>query len=174
MYVHCHALFICQLPNCNLFTQHAISYGRDTTSELWTPVHSLHRIQSTAILVLLFFANIIIHTIHLILYYSKLVRLTTSLSRWGKVIWLCCAGSTLAPESLVLRRTTLRHHQPSTCFLAPTGSINLGFLLRENLPLYASHLPLGVPNGRVLYAYQSSITKMGEIVRVYCPYVWFW
>ena len=40
MYVHCYALSICQLPNCNLFTQHAISYWRDTTSELWTPVHS--------------------------------------------------------------------------------------------------------------------------------------
>ena len=24
MYVHCYALSICQLPNCNLFTQHAI------------------------------------------------------------------------------------------------------------------------------------------------------
>ena len=115
----------------------------------------LHRIQSTAILVVLFSANIIIHTIHLILCYSKPVRLTTSLFRWGKVLWLCCAGSTLAPESLVLRRTTSRRHQPSTCFLAPTGSINLGFILRENLPLYASHLPLGVPNGRVLYAYQA-------------------
>ena len=40
MYVHCYALSICQLPNCNLFTQHAISYWRDTTSELWTPIHS--------------------------------------------------------------------------------------------------------------------------------------
>ena len=112
-------------------------------------------IQSTAILFYCFLQTIIIHTIHLILCYSKPVRLTTSLFRWGKVLWLCCAGSTLAPESLVLRRTTSRRHQPSTCFLAPTGSINLGFILRENLPLYASHLPLGVPNGRVLYAYQA-------------------
>ena len=112
-------------------------------------------IQSTAILFYCFLQTIIIHTIHLILCYSKPVRLTTSLFRWGKVLWLCCAGSTLAPESLVLRRTTLRRHQPSTCFLAPTGSINLGFILRENLPLYASHLPLGVPNRRVLYAYQA-------------------
>ncbi|KAK1650265.1 hypothetical protein QYE76_068070 [Lolium multiflorum] len=43
--------------------------------------------------------------------------------------------STLAQESLVLRRITFRDHQPSTCFLAPPGSINLGFFLRENLPL---------------------------------------
>ncbi|KAK1616025.1 hypothetical protein QYE76_021542 [Lolium multiflorum] len=43
-------------------------------------------------------------------------------------------------ESLVLRRITFRHHQPSTCFLAPPGSINLGFFLRENLLLCASYL----------------------------------
>jgi hypothetical protein len=34
-----HSLF-CQLPNCNLFTQHVISLWRDTSSELWTSVHS--------------------------------------------------------------------------------------------------------------------------------------
>jgi hypothetical protein len=34
-----HSLF-CQLPNCNLFTQHVISLWRDTSSELWTLVHS--------------------------------------------------------------------------------------------------------------------------------------
>ena len=34
-------LSTCQLTSCNLFTQH-VSYflWRDTTSELWTPVHS--------------------------------------------------------------------------------------------------------------------------------------
>ena len=34
-------LSICQLPNCNFFTQH-VSYllWRDTTSELWTLVHA--------------------------------------------------------------------------------------------------------------------------------------
>ena len=31
---------------------------------------------------------------------------------------------------------------------------NLGFLLRENLLLYASYLLLGVPNGRVLYRHK--------------------
>ena len=84
-------------------------------------------IQSTAILFYCFLQTIIFHTIRLILCYSKPVRLTTSLFRWGKVLWLCCAGSTLAPESLVLRRTTSRRHQPSTCFLAPTGSIKPWF-----------------------------------------------
>src|SRR3954464_3192433 len=29
---------ICQLPICDLFTQHVISLWRYTTSELWTPV----------------------------------------------------------------------------------------------------------------------------------------
>ena len=30
MYVHGHALFICQLPNCNLFTQHAVRLMGET------------------------------------------------------------------------------------------------------------------------------------------------
>src|SRR5215203_1758900 len=119
--------------------------------------YSLHRIQSTAILVLLFSSQtIIFHTIRLILCYSKPVRLTTSLFRWGKVLWLCCAGSTLAPESLVLRRITFRRHQPSTCFLTPTGPIKPWFLTEGNLPLCASHLPLGVPNGRANHTHQYS------------------
>jgi hypothetical protein len=33
-----HSLF-CQLPKCNLFTQHVISLWRDTSSEMWTLVH---------------------------------------------------------------------------------------------------------------------------------------
>jgi hypothetical protein len=88
--------------------------------------YSLHSIQSTAIVFTVFFANIF-HSIRLILCYSKPVRLTTSLFRWGKVLWFCCADSTLAQESLVLRRITFRDHQPSTCFLAPTGSIKPWF-----------------------------------------------
>jgi hypothetical protein len=39
--------------------------------------------------------------------------------------------------------------------------INLGFLLRENLLLYSSHLPLGVPNGLVIY--QASSIFSGAI-----------
>jgi hypothetical protein len=35
--------------------------------------------------------------------------------------------------------------------LSPTGSINLGFILREDLLLCSSYLPLGVPNWAVNY-----------------------
>jgi hypothetical protein len=45
----------------------------------------------------------------------------------------------------VLRRTTLRHHQPSTCFLTPTGSINLGILLRETYCCTHHTFHLGFP-----------------------------
>ncbi|KAK1696014.1 hypothetical protein QYE76_012711 [Lolium multiflorum] len=48
----------------------------------------------------------------------------------------------------VLRRTTFLHQQPSP-LLGSYWFDNLGFFLRENLLLCASHLPLGVPNGRV-------------------------
>jgi hypothetical protein len=35
--------------------------------------------------------------------------------------------------------------------LSPTSSINLGFILREDLLLCSSYLPLGVPNWAVIY-----------------------
>src|SRR5215207_11213389 len=94
--------------------------------------YSLHSIHLLQLCFTIFFANIF-HSIRLILCYSKPVRLTTSLFRWDKVLWFCCADSTLALESLLLRRITFRHHQPSTCFLAPTGSIKPWFLSEGKL-----------------------------------------
>jgi hypothetical protein len=35
--------------------------------------------------------------------------------------------------------------------LSPTGSINLGFIVREDLLMCSSYLPLGVPNWAVIY-----------------------
>jgi hypothetical protein len=40
--------------------------------------------------------------------------------------------------------------------LSPTGLINLGFLLREDLLLCSSYLPLGVPNWAVIYTPSSN------------------
>src|SRR5215211_3421339 len=158
MYMHCYALlYFVNCPTVICSPNMLLSYGRDTSSELWTPVlfFTSHTIYCNTCFTV-FLQTIIFHTIRLILCYSKPVRLTTSLFRWGKVLWLCCAGSTLAPESLVLRRTTSRRHQPSTCFLTPTGPIKPWFLTEGNLPLCASHLPLGVPNGRADHTHQAN------------------
>ncbi|KAK1696206.1 hypothetical protein QYE76_012903 [Lolium multiflorum] len=55
---------------------------------------------------------------------------------WRRNPW-CCAASHFA---------TINLQRASWLLLV---RLNLGFILRENLPLCASYLPLGVPNGRV-------------------------
>jgi hypothetical protein len=46
------------------------------------------------------------------------------------------SGADAKPASINLQKLVL----------SPTGSINLGFILREDLLLCSSYLPLGVPN----------------------------
>ena len=107
-------LSIFQLSNCNLLTQH-VSYllWRDTTSQLWSPVHcftsdntiyfkhcSLHFLQ----------ANITFHTISPILCFqqaSEIFYLTVKLGQ--SILVVLYAGSMLATKSLVLCRTKFRH-----------------------------------------------------------------
>jgi hypothetical protein len=93
-----HYLFY-QLPNCNLFTQHVISLWRDTSSELWTPVHSFTYILSStvstvyfpqALFIYLLQTNILFHTIHLILCFQQTSEIDNLTASWGKVSWLCC------------------------------------------------------------------------------------
>jgi hypothetical protein len=92
-----HSLF-CQLPNYNLFTQHVISLWRDTSSELWTPIHSFTFIlPSTAstvyfpqALFTLPQTNIYFHSIRLILCYHQTSETDNLIVSWGKVVWLCC------------------------------------------------------------------------------------
>ena len=115
-------------------------------------------IQSTAILVLLFSANN--HHPHytsnpLLQQAGDIDNLAVSL---GQSTWfVLCRFHVGAGIPGVAP-----HYTPSpTTFTwpsSPTGSINLGFLLRENLLLYASHLPLGVPNGRVLYRHKKLLS----------------
>jgi hypothetical protein len=47
--------------------------------------------------------------------------------------------------------------------LSPTGSINLGFILREDLLLCSSYLHLGVPNWAVIYTPSSNFS--GAVAR---------
>jgi hypothetical protein len=51
------------------------------------------------------------------------------------------SGAVAKPASINLRKLVL----------SPTGSINLGFILREDLLLCSSYLSLGVPNWAVNY-----------------------
>src|SRR4051812_5961392 len=71
-----------------------------TSSELWTPVQSLPLIHLPLLPVYLL-QTITFHTIQLILCYSKLVSLTTSLIHWDKVLSLCCAGIHVASNTCV-------------------------------------------------------------------------
>jgi hypothetical protein len=43
--------------------------------------------------------------------------------------------------------------------LSPTGSINLGFILREDLLLCSSYIPLGVSNWAVIYMPSSNFSS---------------
>jgi hypothetical protein len=46
--------------------------------------------------------------------------------------------------------------------LSPTGSINLGFILREDLLLCSSYLPLGVPNWADIYTPSMSVKELSD------------
>jgi hypothetical protein len=52
--------------------------------------------------------------------------------------------------------------------LSPTGSINLGFILREDLLLCSSYLPLGVPNWADIYT--PSTARVKELTNKIRPF----
>ena len=131
--MHCHALIICQLPSCNLFTQH-VSYllWRDTTCELWTPVHSLILIKPpTAIICSLLLSTLItvFHTIRLILCFQQAEEIDNlSVSLGQNSLFVIVRRST----SVIVNGAadTFPKHSPN-----PTGSINLGFAIKGKLLL---------------------------------------
>jgi hypothetical protein len=91
-----HSLF-CQLPNCNLFTQHVISFWRDTSSELWTPVHSFIFILPSTVSTFYFTADK-----HLFPHYTSNPLLSANQWDWQPhcklgqcILVVLCAGSTL-------------------------------------------------------------------------------
>jgi hypothetical protein len=112
-----HSLF-CQLPNCNFFTQHVISLWRDTSSELWTPVHSFTFILPSTASTIYFpqalfnlpQTNIYFHTTRLILCFQQTTEIDNLTASWGKVVWLCCVQ---------VPRCCWRRSQAPDCFLAP-------------------------------------------------------
>ena len=143
--MHCHALTICQLPSCNLFTQH-VSYllWRDTTSELWTPVHSFTLIKPPQTANCFFFHSLQFNTHFPHHTFNPLF----SASRWD---WQphCFVGAKYC-DCVVCRfhvGDRVAPREPPTTFwrvAAPTGSITLVSYWGKTCCWTASFLPLGV------------------------------
>src|SRR4051812_9111346 len=79
--------------------------------------------------------TITFHTIHLILCFQQTSEIDNLTVRWGKVLSLCCAGFQVASNTF--------DSFPSSYWFD-----NLGFILREDLMLCSSYLPLGVSQRR--------------------------
>jgi hypothetical protein len=88
----------------------------------------------------------------------------------GQSTWLCCvqvprsAGAKLRPRRGVTYKFSgaimkLASINLRKLVLSPTGSINLGFILRKDLLLCSSYLPLGVPNWAVIYTPSTPCTE---------------
>src|SRR3954470_9044726 len=75
-------------------------------------------------------STITFHTIQLILCFQQTGEIDNLTVHWGKVLSLCCAGFQVASNTF--------ESFPSSYWFD-----NLGFLLREDLLLCSSHLPLG-------------------------------
>jgi hypothetical protein len=159
-----HSLF-CRLSNCNLFTQHVISLWRDTSSELWTLVHSFtlyyHLVETLFIFRKYYFTslqiNISFYTVCLIICFQQTREIDNRTVSLGKVVWLYCVQ---VPRCCWCRPCTINcllapcqksaSNNLQKWFLSPTGRLNFGFILREKLLLCSSYLPLWISQ-RVLW-----------------------
>jgi hypothetical protein len=154
-----HSLF-CQLPNYNLFTQHVIylygetplvNCGSSPLFYICITIYRKHYLLSASIIY--FIGNKRLFPHHT---FNPLF----SINRWDwqphcklgqGILVVLCAGSTL-PLTLTPRHQRLllaslpklASNNLREWFLSPTGRLNLGFILRENLLLCSSYLPLGV------------------------------
>jgi hypothetical protein len=102
------------------------------------------------------------HSICLILCLQQIGEIDNLTVSWGKVLGcvVCrfhvAAGAKLRPRQGAIYKlygavAKLASINLRKLVLSPTGSINLGFILREDLLLCSSYLPLEVPNWAVIY-----------------------
>jgi hypothetical protein len=148
-----HSLF-CQLPNCNLFTQHVIYlYGETPLVNCGPWSILLHILSSTAstiyflqaLFIYLLQTNIIFHMIHLILCFQQTSEIDNLTASWGKVFLLRCVqvprwcwrqsyapDKTPSTSSLVLLPKSASNNLRKW-FLSPTGRLNFGFITEGKL-----------------------------------------
>jgi hypothetical protein len=124
---------------------------RDTTSELWTPIHLLY-IAITVILLLALFtflqAITFYHSIRLILCSQQTSEIDNLTVSWDKVLGcvVCrfhvAAGEKLNTDKFLAPLSGVSQSQRASTFgslvLSPTGLINLGFTTEGNLLLCSS------------------------------------
>jgi hypothetical protein len=102
------------------------------------------------------------HSIRLILCLQQIGEIDNLTVSCGKVLGcVVCSFHVAASAKLCPGRGTIYKLSGAVVKLAsinlrklvlsPTGSINLGFILREDLLLCSSYLPLGVPNWEDIY-----------------------
>jgi hypothetical protein len=109
------------------------------------------------------------HSIRLILCLQQIGEIDNLTVSWDKVLGcvVCrfhvAAGAKLRPERGAIYKLSgavakLASINLRKLVLSPTGSINLSFILRENLLLCSSYLPLGVPNWADIYTPSSNFS----------------
>jgi hypothetical protein len=179
------ALFY-QLPNCNLFTQHVIlSYGETPLVNCGPRSILLHCYYRYHLLALFTFSQntIFYHMIRLILCLQQTGEIDNLTVSWGKVLGcvVCTfhvvAGAKLRPRWGAIYKLSravakLAIINLRKLVLSPTGSINLGFILREDLLLCSSYLPLGVPNWAVIYTPSGFRLLNGDQARESSRFKW--
>ena len=95
--LHCHAVAICQLSNCNFLpNMYVIFLWRDNTSELWILIHSFTLIKTPTPIIsslLLSVFIIILNTMHLILFIQQAMEidnLHVSLGQSSLIVLCAC------------------------------------------------------------------------------------
>jgi hypothetical protein len=89
--------------------------------------------------------NISFHTIRLILYFQQNQWDWQPHCKLGQsILVVLFAGSTLLTDDGSASCQKSASSNLQKCFLSPTGRLNFGFILRENLVLCSSYHPLGV------------------------------
>jgi hypothetical protein len=124
------------------------------------------------------------HSIRLILCLQQTDKIDNLTVSWGKVLGcvVCrfhvAAGAKLRPRRGAINKLSravakLASINLQKLVLSPTGSINLGFILRKDLLLCSSYLPLAVPNWAVIYTpwtLKSSLRGMSTLAASLCAW----
>jgi hypothetical protein len=122
--------------------------------------------------------TIFYHSICLILCLQQTGEIDNLTLSWGKVLgcvmcrFYIAAGAKLHPGRGAIYKLSraiakLASINLRKVVLSPTGSINFGFILRKDLMLCSSYLPLGVSNCAVIYTPSPRPSEFGRVQKLF-------